>query len=149
MHEFETMRHTLPECCASVLNTGSGGAGIDVLMSRHDAPQDLALYLLNTARVDRTIHHEFRPCSAFYNAHVAARGLRLAKNLLDHLIHAYKTGAGAIPINRGVDLVNSLLSWGFHNPVSHRANTIGAVVAAGGDVILDIHRSAPGFVDLR
>lgn len=144
--EYQSIKDCLPARCASVLDIGCGLAGIDVLLDRHYATQSPSFFLLDKTHVEKHIFYMFEDKGAFYNSMELTEQV-LAANGIDrdrvHLLHA--TGGNDVPIVEKVDLVLSLLSWGFHYPVATYLDTVYELLNEGGSVILDVRRATDGL----
>jgi SAM-dependent methyltransferase len=147
MHaEYTSIRDYLPEACASVLDIGCGAAGIDVLIDQHYVDQSLDIYLLDKTEVERNVFYMFQDRAAFYNSLDTAKDLLTANGIPAERIHLREANAAnEIQVPNGVDLVISLLSWGFHYPVATYADRVKELLSIKGVAILDIRKGTDGL----
>jgi SAM-dependent methyltransferase len=148
--EFASIRDALPTACSAVLDIGCGVAGIDALIHRHYEGQPIDYFLLDKTHVDRTIHFGFRPRGSFYNSLGVARSVLAANGISPDRIHLLEAADdNSIRIERRIDVVLSLLSWGFHYPVAAYLDRVDQLLGAGGVVILDVRRGTDGVAVLN
>lgn len=147
--EYLTVKDVLPASCRAVLDIGCGVAGPDIFISRHYG-DGVQFYLLDRSRIERKIWYGFRPRGAFYSSLDVAKAMLLANGVHDGSIHLVEAADSfTIKIGCKVDLVISLLSWGFHYPVETYLGSVYDVLAPGGLGILDIRRGTDGIGSLR
>jgi hypothetical protein len=127
-HAFGTFRRLLPETAARILDIGSGMAGIDVHLA-HCYP-DAEIHLLDKQGVSKVINCGFNPSAdqfAHYNDFDAAIEL-LRENGVRNRIVCHDMNRDPFP-SGPFDVVVSLLSWGFHYPISaYQPNCTGLMV---------------------
>ena len=148
--EYATFQGWLPAHCQRVLDVGCGVAGINVLIQRHYGAQPLDLHLLDKSEVARRVFYLFKERGAFYNSLAVARDLLVANGIPSHGIHTLEaTAHSTIAIDAPVDLVLSLISWGFHYPVQTYVERVHALLSDAGVLILDLRRGTDGEAVLR
>jgi len=145
--EYESIRRWLPPRVSTILDIGCGIGGIDVLLFRHyERDAKLEFYELDKSTVDDHIHYGFHGQASFYNS-LEATAQTLADNGIErqhvHLLEA--TGDCRIDLPGRVDLVISLLSWGFHYPVRTYLQRVYELMRVGGRLILDVRRHTDGL----
>jgi len=114
---FATFRDYLPETADNILDIGSGMAGIDVMLGGHYP--GATLHLLDKSGVSPRINAGFNERAddfAHYNDFDAAREL-LAANGIANPVVCHDMHCDPFP-DQMFDVVVSLLSWGFHYPIS-------------------------------
>lgn len=127
---FDTFKAHLPPSAERILDIGCGMAGIDVLLHRHYP--DAEIVLLDKQGVSdkpKTGHH--RSVESFGNYHDFGGALELleANGVNMDRIRTHDVGAEPFPQDE-FDVVISLLSWGFHYPIStYRPNVRGVIIA--------------------
>ena len=148
--EYRSIRNVLPKKCSSVLDIGSGVAGIDVLIHRHYCDPSVDFYLLDKNRVERNVFYMFRPKGAFYNSLDVASAFLTANGLPPQHIHILEANDNNdIDVHTNVDLVLSLLSWGFHYPVKTYVDKVHDLLSNDGIVILDVRKGTDGVDVLK
>ena len=153
--EYASIEPFLPSRCSAVLDIGCGVAGIDALLHRHyaqgrPAQQGPEIYLLDKTQVETSVYYMFKRRGAFYNSLPVARGLLVENGVPSsraHLLEATSTNEIAVPGQ--VELVISLISWGFHYPVDTYADRVRDLLADDGVVILDVRKGTDGVDALR
>lgn len=143
--EYQELRPYLPESPGTVVDIGCGLAGIDVLLARHYGTTRPNWVLVDSTEVSNDLHYLFEDTGSFYNSlHLAEQVLIRNGISAEHirLIDVGKGGQLAAPEAAG--LVISLISWGFHYPVSVYLSQVLSLLSADGTVILDVRRSTDG-----
>jgi SAM-dependent methyltransferase len=142
---FGTFRSYLPRTAKCILDIGCGMAGIDVLLHRHYP--DAEIVLLDKQGVSdkpKTGHH--RSVGSFGNYHDFGGALELleANGVNMDRIRTHDIGVDPFPADK-FDVVISLLSWGFHYPIStYCPNVLGVIIAdisggTDGEELLRMH----------
>lgn len=151
MHaEYRTFREFLPDRCSSILDIGCGVAGIDVLLDRHYADNSAQIHLLDRSQVERSVYYMFNDRAAFYTSLEVAKDLLVANGVSGDRIHLHEVReSNEIAVSPKVDLVISLLSWGFHYPVDTYAEQVRALLSERGIVVLDIRKETGGIEALQ
>lgn len=148
--EYASFRDRLPQSCRSLLDIGSGVAGINVYIQRHYGPRRIDFYLLDRTQVTRNIFYLFQQHAAFYNSLTVAKALLVANGLAADAVHPIEANDHyEIPLTSTVDLVLSLLAWGFHFPVQTYVDQVYRLLRPGGMVILDVRKKTDGLAVLR
>lgn len=126
---FDTFADLLPERVEHILDIGSGMAGIDVALGK--AYPGAALHLLDKQGVSPAINAGFNATAdafAHYNDFSAALAL-LAANGIENTVVCHDMNVSPFPA-RTFDVVVSLLSWGFHYPISAYAPKCSGLIVA-------------------
>lgn len=148
-HEYESIRTALPEQCSAILDIGCGIGGIDVLLNRHYAARQPTFYLLDKTQVD-SVYYGFKSRGAFYNSLEVAKEVLTANGVAsENVVLVQATDDNRIEIAGPIDLVISLISWGFHYPVGTYLERVHELLRPGGYLILDVRRGTGGDAVLR
>lgn len=148
--EFATIREHLPPACASLLDIGCGVAGIDVLLYRHFHPNAPAIYLLDKTETESRVFYGFKSAGAFYNSLNVAHTLLRTNGVPEALIHCVEaTPANTIDIDVRFDLIFSLISWGFHYPVSVYLGRVYELMHDETRLIIDLRKTTEGMELLK
>lgn len=144
--EYDRIKRFLPDTCRRVLDVGCGVAGIDVLLHRHyDRDPTLQFYLLDKTGTSENVYYGFEKHGAFYNSLDVARELLVRNGVPRENVHCLDaTPDYRIDVETGVDLVISLLSWGFHYGVSTYLEPVHRVLRPGGHLIIDVRKGVGG-----
>lgn len=144
-HEYETIRSALPDSCSAILDIGCGVGGIDVLLHRHYADSNLKYYLLDKTQVEKSIWYGFESRGAFYNSLEVARDVLTSNGIPDENIYLIPASEDCrIEIAQPIDLIISLISWGFHYPVETYLGRAYELLRLGGHLILDVRNGTNG-----
>jgi SAM-dependent methyltransferase len=148
--EYQSIRWVLPQSCAQVLDIGCGVAGIDVLIQHHYAGRAPDFYLLDKSKVEESVFYSYQPRGAFYNSLEVARALLTQNGIAPERVHLLEaTTEGDIRIPGPVDLILSLLSWGFHYPVSTYLARAHDLLSEDGVLVLDVRKGTGGVEVLK
>ena len=138
--DYELIRPYLPAKAAATLDIGCGMAGIDVLLWRHYG--NLVVNLLDGTG-DTEVRILFHQTMSPYNSMPVARQLLEGNGVPGNRIVEWAPDpALTLP---PCDLVVSLLSWGFHYPVSTYLPLVGRCLRPGGRLILDVRKGQGGL----
>jgi len=144
--EYSSIKKFLPDNCSRILDVGCGVAGIDLFLNQHYLNREIEFYLLDKTQIEENVYYMYEEKGAFYNSLGIAREI-LVNNGIDinkvHLIEA--TENNSIEIEKGVDLVISLISWGFHYPVSIYLEKVYDLLNGDGTLILDVRKNTDGL----
>jgi SAM-dependent methyltransferase len=150
LKEYLMMKEYLPTSCATVLDIGCGVAGIDVFINQHYRNSNIRFYLLDKTSIDGSVYYGFRQKGAFYNSLSVAKELLYQNSVPENNILLLKaTDTADVNVGEKVDLVISLLSWGFHYPVSTYLEKVYSLLSDNGKLILDVRRETDGLVLLE
>ncbi len=141
--EFEEIQPFLPDRCESALDIGCGVATFDMFLYQYCGCD---IHLLDKDQQDPKIHYGYEKEGSFYNSLSGA-----AANLVENGIPVTKVftmdpDKGLPPIR--YDLVVSLLSWGYHYPVSMYVEYVVNQLNEGGVIILDIRKDTEGAFEI-
>lgn len=119
LDDYESIKSYLPSNASRILDIGSGVAGIDVMLYRHYGKgSNIEFFLLDRTEENRDIYYGFRREGAFYNSLDVAKLMLLLNGIKEQNIHLLNATSDYRINVSNIDLVISLLSWGFHYPIS-------------------------------
>jgi SAM-dependent methyltransferase len=148
--EYQSIRGVLPAVCTSVLDIGCGVAGIDVFIQRRYGEDDIDFFLLDRSEVTPNVFYSFQSHGAFYNSLEVARTLMTSNGIPAERVHLLEvTPAMEIRITGKIDLIISLLSWGFHYPVSTYLSRVHELLSDKGVLVMDVRKGSDGVQLLR
>jgi len=131
--EYNFLIPYLPKTCETIWDIGAGLGGIDVFLSKHyNVPE---IYLTDYNIVDDKIFFGFNQVYCAYNNFEMSKQLMEANGITNYLFDDLN-GTRRLP--RYADIVISLLSCGFHYPVSTYLNEIITRTLTGAVLILDM-----------
>jgi SAM-dependent methyltransferase len=148
--EFDIIKPYLPAKTNAVLDIGCGVAGVDVLISKHYGNNtNIDFCLLDKTGVDRRVHYGFKSKGSFYNSLLVAGNLLLQNGIDSKNIFSQEVDTDYhISFSKQFDLIISLLSWGYHYPVSTYLEEVFELLNRGGRVIIDIRKGTNGCVEI-
>ncbi len=143
--EYEIIKPFLPDRCEHVLDIGCGVAGIDAVLNFHYANANMRFSLLDKTAVSRKVFYGFETTGAFYNSLDVARELLLHNGITSDQVQLVEAGKTASITNSpSVDLAVSLISWGYHYPVTTYLELVKETLSPHGILILDVRRDTDG-----
>ncbi|MGD8307394.1 MAG: methyltransferase domain-containing protein [Ignavibacteria bacterium] len=145
-NEFKLMVSYLPEKVNSILDIGCGIGAIDVLLHNFYYRDNPKIYLLDSEINNNEIVYGFNRGESFYNSFNATKQLMKANNIKNYTCHDIKNG---FPDITNVDLIISLLSWGYHYPVDEYLNNVRNCIADNGVLILNVRENTQGIKRLK
>lgn len=144
INEFNEMQPFLPEYCRSILDIGCGLGGIDVFLSQeYDNPK---LYLMDNTKVSKKPIYGFDRGESFYNSFMATNELMKANEIKNYEFIDISDG---IPELNNIDLVISILSWGYHYSLSVYLDWVYKILSKDGMLIIDIREYTNGVNILK
>lgn len=152
--EFLTIKPFISKNTHYILDIGCGVAGYDYYLYNHTGAE---IFLLDKTETQSNIYYGFEKKGAYYNSLGIARLLLEQNGVPAQMIHTQEV-TNKVEINHpesGFDLVVSLISWGFHYPVSTYVKMVYDVLKPGGLLIIDIRTNTRGknelseFFDLK
>lgn len=148
--EYQSLAQVLPAKCTAVLDIGCGVAGIDVFLYRHYQTQPVHFYLLDKSHVEKQVWYLFNNDGAFYTSLPVAKRVLVHNGVPEHRVHALEADTQhMITIGTKVDVIISLLSWGFHYPVTTYLHLVHTLLHERSLVILDIRKGTDGMDVLK
>lgn len=138
--EYENMKQYLPANANSILDIGCGVAGIDIFLNKHYGSPNI--YLLDKTEMPSKVYYGLTNKGCYYNSLEIAKKL-LEENGVDSLnIHIEEATDDKIHFDAKFDLVVSLISWGFHYPVSTYLDEVYEKLNDGGVLIIDVRKKS-------
>ncbi len=141
---YESIKAYLPENCSRILDIGCGLGGIDLMVYNH-YNGNVELNLLDYSKVDDKIHYGYQNTGSIYNSLELSREF-LVMNGVDESKIRIHNAENEFPIGR-FDVVLSILSCGFHYPVSTYLDKV--KICLGGVAIFDIRKDTDQIEELK
>lgn len=149
LREFETIKGHLSFDLSTVVSIGPGLAGLEVVLSRHF--RSLGKRPPRIVLVDKTgidpIHFGYNERAAVYNSLQLAREIMVNNGHPREKVETVEAGDSARLLDTragNVDLITSLLAWGFHFPVSVYLHLAKALLKPSGRIIIDVRKGTNG-----
>lgn len=133
--------------CKNILDIGCGIAGIDVLLYK-GLLSNPSLFLLDKSE-EKKIYYRFREEGAFYNSLNITKEVLISNGIPENKIYILEANNFRIPFSTDFDLIISLLSWGFHYPISTYLESVYSKMIEGGILIVDIRKGTNGIERLQ
>jgi SAM-dependent methyltransferase len=149
--EYALLRQALPPAPQNILDIGCGIACIDVYLFRHyGESKALNFYLLDRTELSERVAYGFFARNEFYNSLAMAKTTLEANGIASDRITLLEARDDfSIALDIQLDLVISLISWGYHYPVSTYLPAVYRLMREGASLILDVRRDSGGADDLR
>lgn len=144
--EYENIKSYLPSECSRILDIGCGVGGMDVMLYRHyNGGGNIEFYLFDKTKLSGKIYYGFKKKAEFYNSLEIAEEILYSNGMEREKIHLLEVPDDyKINVKPDVDLIMSLLSWGFHYPVSKYIDQVYDILRHGGHLILDVRKKSGG-----
>ncbi len=156
--DFATLLPALPENPTRILDIGCGMGGADVCLFRHyrrsaenaDATAGPEFHLFDKSHTEEKVFYRYHDKSAFYNALPVAKAFLTDNGLPASCLYLHEApapdikGRVRLPSLKPVDLIFSLVSWGYHYPVVDYLEDACALLRPGGVLILDVRTGTDG-----
>ena len=146
--EYNIIKRYLPQKAMSVLDIGCGIAGIDLLINEHHN-SNIDIFLIDKTLIDEKIYYYFEEKGSFYNSLSAAKNLLIENGIDRKKVHTQEaTNDNKIIFKGNFDIIISLISWGFHYPVSTYLDECYKKLNNNGVLIIDIRKNVGGEKEL-
>lgn len=139
--EYESMRQYLPVSANSILDIGCGVGGIDIFLNKHYGGSS-DIYLLDKTEMPRKVYYGLTNKGCYYNSLEIAKKLLEENGVNSRNIHLEEAIDNKINFDTKFDLVVSLISWGFHYPVSTYIDEVYKKLNSGGVLIIDVRKKS-------
>lgn len=147
--EYSIIKPFLPKTALSLLDIGCGVAGIDVFLSKHYS-NNIKIYLIDKTQIDNKIYYGFKNRGSIYNSLPLAKSLLTLNGVRAEDINIQEiTKDNKILFQSRFDIVISLISWGFHYPVSTYIQEVHEKLNLKGILIIDIRKNTGGEDDIK
>ncbi len=150
--EYTSIKDFLPNQAEKILDIGCGAAGIDCMISAHYTVKRSTpdFYLLDKTELNPNVYYGLEEKASFYNSLSVAKSLLISNGVNPKRIYTQEaTPDNKINFSVKFDLIVSLISWGFHYPVSVYLDLVYDVLKPGGVLIIDIRKGSGGEEALR
>ena len=148
--EYLSIVKYLPKSCSTILDIGCGLAGIDIFLHRHYQDYSPIFYLLDKTYTEKNVYYGFKLKGSFYNSLKMAQTMLINNGLSFKNIHTLEANKNNdINIDCKIDLVISLISWGFHYPVDIYLDRVYNLLNNSGLIILDTRKKTNGIETLK
>jgi len=139
--DFDGIKSFLPESCSAILDIGCGVAGINVPLSQfYEDPVHITL--LDKTHTEEEVKYGYKTTSEFYNSLEVAKTLLMDNNIEEKNITLLNAQDDhQITSDGPFDIIISLLSMGFHYPVTTYLDRILETLSPNGVLILDIRKN--------
>lgn len=141
--EADSLIPYFPEGTTRLMDIGCGLAAADLAIGLR--LPDVSFSLVDQDRFEDRPHYGFRAEGSAYNS-LAETLVFLSQNgLAAERVETTDMLSQNFPAGKPMDVVISLLSWGFHYPVQTYINEVFDVLRPGGVVILDVYPGTDGM----
>ncbi|OEK06760.1 class I SAM-dependent methyltransferase [Roseivirga misakiensis] len=145
LRDFNSIKPHLPATASNILDIGCGIAGIDLFLSQ-TYQHEVNLHLIDKTSIQEEVFYGYEPSGSFYNSMEYSRGFLEQNGVPKSNIHLQEaTDDNEILFPVSFDLVVSLISWGYHYPVSTYLDTVFDKLAPGGKLIIDVRKGSEGL----
>lgn len=143
---FSDIEPFLPENCESVIDIGCGIGGIDVLINK--ARNNCKFHMVDRDGMEDEIYYGFRHAGAKYNLLSLTMDFMADNGVQSKNVKLYNVDAEEFPTNMTATVIMSLLSWGFHYPVSTYIDRVFSLMDDDSCLIIDIRKHSNGENEL-
>ncbi|MEK7213621.1 MAG: glycosyltransferase [Patescibacteria group bacterium] len=146
MREYEIIKEFLPSKPQNILDIGCGVAGIDIMLHKYYKSSNHFpdFYLLDKTELNKNVYYGIEKVAAHYNSLSVARNLLEINGVESSKIHTQEVTGSPIFSGRKFDLIISLISWGFHYPISTYLDEVYNALLMGGILIVDVRKKTDG-----
>jgi SAM-dependent methyltransferase len=142
--EYELMKPYLPDKAELILDIGCGVGGIDVYIYNHyDVPH---MFLMDSELVSREPIYGFDRGVSYYNSFDATKALMMANDVYNFSLLNLDIRIDTI---KNIDLIISILSWGYHYPIDKYIKQVDTALSENGTLIIDIREGTDGIREIK
>lgn len=150
--DFESIKDYIPPQRKikdfKILDIGCGIAGVDCVLNTHY--KNPHFYLLDKSTVDSKIHYGYQKTGAFYNSLSVAREILNINGVNYDRINTIEVDdVSSVVLPRGMHLVISIMSWGFHYPVDVYLDKVTKILTDQGVLVIDVRDNTNGIELLK
>jgi hypothetical protein len=146
---FDRIKSHIPSHTKSILDIGSGIAGLNIYLWHLLKKNNPQIYLLDKTRSEKKIWYSFSVNGAFYNSLLLAKKNLILNGIPSNKINLIEAPAnGTIKKLKNIDLIISTISWGYHYPVDLYIDSVISIMAKNGTLILDVRKNIGGLESL-
>ena len=146
---FERIKNHIPNHTKSILDIGSGIAGLDIYLWQLLKKNNPQIYLLDKTRSEKKIWYSFSVKGAFYNSLLLAKKNLILNGIPSNKINLIEAPANGVIKNlKNIDLIISTISWGYHYPVDLYIDSVFSIMSKNGTLILDVRKNMGGLETL-
>lgn len=153
-NEYTNIAPHLPKTANKIVGIGAGVGGLEILLAQHykSKGQTPVITMIDKNGIDSTIKFGFKDVAAVYNS------LELSKQALEmnghpaekiELVEASESANWAKNNQGKVDVITSLIAWGFHFPVKTYLELARTCLSKNGCLIIDVRKETTGIADLK
>lgn len=143
-NEYKNLAPHIPAKTSSVLDIGCGLAAIDVFIYQHLQNNTPSINLFDKTVIDNKIHYNYEKTGSYYNSLELAEQILIKNGVVGQHIYCFDTSETEKLSKTKFDLIVSLISWGFHYPVSTYIELIDKISHDQTRLILDIRKNTDG-----
>jgi hypothetical protein len=152
--EYANMAPHLPPKASHIVGIGAGVGGLEILLARHYVNKGQAcphVTLIDKTGLDAQVHFGFHPVASVYNS-LALAQIALVRNGVPAtsttMLEADQAPAWAEQHPHQVDVVTSLIAWGFHFPVATYLSLVQTILKPTGVLMIDVRKGTTGHTEL-
>lgn len=147
--EYLQLAPHIPDRVKLVLDIGCGVGGLDAFLAADSRLSEARFVLLDKSMQQAVVHYGFQDVGAYYNSLQAAEQLLVRNGVSKERIGLLEAeDSRKIKLQEPVNLVISLLSWGFHYPVAYYLPEVSRILAEDGAIVLDVRKGSDGIAVL-
>jgi hypothetical protein len=110
----------------------------------------MRLYLLDRTQTDESIAYGYRERADYYNSLEITRAFLVLNGVPEtSLVTLEARDDAGLHVPEPVDLIVSLISWGFHYPVATYLDRSHELLRDGGRLIIDVRKGTGGVEQIK
>lgn len=145
--EAASLVSCFPHEVREIVDIGCGLAGPDIELARLLPKANFTL--VDQDEFDTRPHYGYEEVASSYNSLQETKKFLGQNGVADGRLRTVNVLAEDFPDDREVDVVISLISWGFHYPVETYARLVFNILRPGGAAIIDVRAGTQGVERLR
>lgn len=146
--DFQSIKDVLPSKARNILDIGCGIAGIDFFLYQNYQNHEPNLFLLDKEGIS-DVYYGFEEEASFYNSLDLSREFLNLNGVPKDKIHTINISEDDFPSENNLELIISIISWGFHYPVSTYLEEVYHSLSNNGVLIMDIRKGTGGEEEIK
>lgn len=148
LNNFNDFSYIIPKNCKNVIDIGCGIGGINVIINKNFPGCNF--HLVDRNGKDDNVYYGYKEEASKYNNLSLTRTFLIENGIKDEHIFTYDIEKNEwIDETNKFDLIMSILSWGFHYPISTYINKIIKLMNENSILVLDIRIKTKGIEELK
>lgn len=147
--EFLSFKDFIPAEIGNFMDIGCGIAVINLFISEKLNGKFGKLFLVDKTEMEKSIHYGYQDTASFYNSLDLAKETLTDNGFDANKLEVIEPAGNTINLKEKIDMVISVIAWGFHFPVNAYLQEVHESLNENGCLIIDIRKGTNGTEELK